>query len=119
VPFRDRDERLAALERLVARRGIDDRPFWRLQRALAAMVVERRKLEPNIGLGVAAVCLDLGLRETELGPLFLALNLNSVIANAVEGAAQLAPALRELPVARQEYRGPAPRTSPRARGGDR
>jgi hypothetical protein len=73
-----------------------------------------KRLEPNIGIGSAAVCLDLGLAPDEIAPLVVALMQHLIFANAVEGARQAPAALRHLPDDRIDYVGKPPRRSARA-----
>jgi len=115
VPFRDVDERLAALRGALERRGRCQRRFWQIMDAVATIVRRERQLEPNIGLGLAACLLDLGLQPPQVPRLLAALAAHMFVANAAEGADQAAAVLRELPLDRVDYQGPEPRQSPRAR----
>jgi hypothetical protein len=114
VPFRPYDERLRALARCVEKRERDRLPFWTLQVAMSDALRREKGLEPNIGIGTAAVCLDLGLAPDEIAPLAVALNQHLIYASAVEGARQAPAALRHLPDDRIDYVGRPPRKSPRA-----
>jgi hypothetical protein len=114
VPFRPYDERLRALVRCVEKRGRDRLPFWTLQVAMSDVLRREKGLEPNIGIGSASVCLDLGLSPDEIAPLVVALNQHLIYANAVEGARQAPSVLRRLPDERIEYVGRPPRRSARA-----
>jgi hypothetical protein len=114
VPFRPYDERLRALAGCIEKRGRDRLPFWTLQTQVSDVLRRERGLEPNIGIGTAAVCLDLGLAPEEIAPLVVALNQHLFYANAVEGARQAPAALRRLPDDRIDYMGKAPRRSARA-----
>jgi hypothetical protein len=73
-------------------------------------------LEPNIGLGVAAACLDLGFRPREIALLGVALAQTDFLANAVEGSEQQPSVLRRLPDDCVVYAGKPPRESPRKTG---
>jgi hypothetical protein len=114
IPFRSRDERVLALERLIARRRRNELVFWRLQELVVGIVRKQRNLEPNVSLLVAAASLDLGLAPEDIVPLYAVLNANAFVANAVEGARDPQPCLRSLPVSRVEYSGSPPRQTPRA-----
>jgi len=114
VPFRRRDERLEALRRSIELRGRHKLPYWQLFEIVADIVGELSGLAPNIGIGVAAACLDLGFEPEEISPLVISLNLNVLIANAVEGCNEEAACLRRMPDARIEYLGKRNRTSPRS-----
>jgi len=114
VPFRPYDERLRALARCVEMRGRDRLPFWTLQVAMSDVLRREKGLEPNIGIGTAAVCLDLGLSPDEIAPLAVALNQHLIYANAVEGARQAPAVLRHLPDDSIDYVGRSPRKSARA-----
>lgn len=112
VPFRDVDERVVALEHCLERRGRSSMPTWTRLRAVERIVIEARGAPVNIGGAVAAALLDVGLSPEHIRALPLA--LPGVLANAVEGARQAPEVLRRLPDDMLEYRGPAPRKSPRA-----
>ena len=114
VPGRSLDERVTGLVAQMERRGRDGAPYFRLFERVARLMRESRGLEVNLTLVFAAIALDLGLAPAEVGPLAWATSLNSFLANAVEGAAQAAEALRRLPDEAVRYEGPAPRRSPRA-----
>ena len=114
VPFRPYDERLRALARCVEKRQRDRLPFWTLQVLISDVLRSEKGLEPNIGLGTAAVCLDLGLSPEEIAPLVVALNQHLIYANAVEGARQAPAVLRHLPDHCIDYVGKPPRKSARA-----
>jgi hypothetical protein len=114
TPYRERDERLIAFRERIVARGRHTLPYWRLFDAISTVVVERRGTEPNMGMGVAAACLDLGLSTTEVGPLATALMQHMFVANAVEQAKAPAPLLQKLPDEWVDYSGHAPRQSERA-----
>jgi hypothetical protein len=77
------------------------------------MMRRLQQLEPNIGVGTAAVCLDMGFTPHEISWLAVSLCQVPFIANAVEGAAQKPDVLRRLPDEAIRYIGAAPRVSPR------
>jgi hypothetical protein len=114
VPFRERDERLDMLFERVAARGRSELPYWRLCTRVAKTVRRIRPLEPNIGLGAAAICLDIGFTPAQIGPLVTALCSADFWANAFEGAHQAPPCLQSLPIGSVRYMGPPPISSPRA-----
>jgi len=114
VPFREIDERMVALRAMVAERRRADLPFWKLQEMLTPIVLAERGIGPNVGIGLAALCLDLGLAPREIGTLLTVLNANCFVANAVEGAAQASEILRKLPDETIDYVGAPPRKSPKA-----
>jgi hypothetical protein len=114
VPFRPKDERLVALTACIARRGRDGRLYWNLSERVWEVLRRLKGLEPNIGSGVAAAMLDLGLSPEQIPPLTIGLNLNIFLANAFEGARQAPEVLRRLPERLVEYVGPPDRLSPRA-----
>jgi hypothetical protein len=97
TPFRNRDERLVAFGRCVERRERHGLPHWKTMEILSTAARDIRGVEPNIGLAVAAACLDMGLDPTQIGPLVIALVSHMFIAHAVEGARQRSEVLRELP----------------------
>jgi hypothetical protein len=120
TPYRGEDERVVALRDCLRRRGDRDKlPHWRVMELLAAGMKGARNVAPNIGVGVAAACLDLGLAPKEIGPLATALLQHAFFANAVEGARQAPEQLRHLPDACVSYAGRPPRESPRAAAKDR
>jgi hypothetical protein len=114
VPFRKRDERLDMLIERVAAHGRSELPYWRLFTRAGETFRRIRNLEPNVGLGIAAICLDIGFAPAQIGPLTTALGSTDFWANAVEGAEQMPPSLQMLPESSVRYVGPAPRCSPRA-----
>jgi hypothetical protein len=97
TPFRERDERLVAFSARMRQRERDQLPYWTLFEAIAKAVVDQRKAQPNIGMGFAAACLDLGLRAQEVGPLTTFLMQHMFFAQGVEGARQASEGLRRLP----------------------
>jgi hypothetical protein len=114
VPLRKADERMEALTARVAFHARDELPHWRLQAALSAVVREVHGLAPNVGIGMAAMLLDLGYTPVEASGLTTFLNQNVFAANAVEGAQQSREDLRLLPDECVRYAGIDPRESPRA-----
>ena len=114
VPFRPEDERVVALQACMKRRGRDKLLYWGLLEQMAVVVLRERKLPMNIGLGVAAACLDIGFGPEQIAPLTVALMQNVLFANAVEGAAQAPKILRQLPAHTVRFDGHPPRPSPRA-----
>lgn len=116
VPFRPLDERVESLRTCLARRGRTGLGHWTLFESLASVMLEKKGLRPNIGLAVAAACLDLGFGPRQISLLAVALGQTDYLANVVEGAAQAPDVLRELPAHTVRYVGPAPRKSPRALG---
>lgn len=113
VPFRPRDERVESLRGCLRARGRTDLPYWRLFESLCEVMLERKALAPNIGLAVAAACLDLGFSPREISLLAVALGQTDYLANVVEGASQAPEVLRELPPHTVRHVGRAPRKSPR------
>jgi len=114
TPFRKRDERLVAFRDSVERRGFDRLPYFRIFDALAREVSAERHAPPNISAALAAVLLDQGLAEREIGPLTVALMQHMFFAHAVEGAEQAPALLQRLPREFVQYIGPKARQSPRA-----
>jgi hypothetical protein len=118
VPFRPKDERLVALTERIAARGRSELPFWSLSTALWAELRAAKRLEPNIGSGIAAALLDLGFDPVQIPTLTIALNLNIFVANAFEASHQKSDMLRRLPDSHVRYVGAAARRSPRSTGDD-
>ena len=114
VPLRASDERFAALERRLEARGRTALPYWRTQARLSTWLRAERDVAPNVGVGVAAALLDMGLDPVAGRVLSIFAMEHLFLAHAVEGAAQRAEVLRALPAERVEYTGPAARLSPRA-----
>lgn len=111
IPFRPEDERYVALRRELEARGRTGRPHWLAQELLADVVRAERGLSPNIGIGTAALLLDMGHSPSEAAAIVHFVNQHVFVANAFEGAGQSA--LRELPAEAVRYVGRAPRISPR------
>jgi hypothetical protein len=113
VPFRPIDERVVILtERLLAR-GRDQLEYWRLFTTLADVVFRLKALRPNMTMGAAAACLDLGFDDRQTATVVSFLGLSDFLANTAEGAAQMSPALQSLDLASIRYVGPPPRDSGR------
>lgn len=114
VPFRKEDERRLALAKQVSVRSRIDGKFWKLQDAVAEIIFEMRGIPANVGLSVAALSLDMGLRPENLAALYTGLTMNVFLANAVEGARQAPEILRSIPEKHVEYVGVPPRTYTKA-----
>lgn len=115
VAFRPHDERYLALRRRLEELGRTSLPWWRLQDRLTEIVRAEKRTEPNVAIATAAMMLDMGLSPTQARVVTVFAMEHMFYANAVEGAEQSAPILRELPADRVRYAGPAPRDSPRKR----
>jgi hypothetical protein len=116
VPFREEDERVASLRQCLERRERTGLAHWRLLETLSRVLLEHRKLRPNIGIAVGAACLDLGYSPREVSLLSVALGQTDYLANAVEGASRATPILRKLPSEVVRYVGREKRKSPRSTG---
>jgi hypothetical protein len=114
TPFRAYDERLVALREHVVRRGRDRLPYYRLMSATADIVRDTRSVEPNLGIALAALFLDIGLTPNQIGALVAALMQHMFFAHAMEGAEHADPGLQRLPVEALDFVGREPRLSPRA-----
>jgi len=114
MPCRNADERLVALGTCVRHRNRDRLPYFSLLTAISEVVSTLWQFAPNIGLGIAATMLDMGISMAEIGPLTSALFQHMFIANAIEGAQPSQAQLRELPTTHVCYSGAPPRMSPRA-----
>jgi hypothetical protein len=114
VPFRPWDERLFVLKRRVTERKRDTLPAWRVMDVASEAARKLKGVEPNIAVGLAAVCLDLGLTPRQVGILCVTLAQVDYLANCYEGAEQKPAVLRRLPADRMRYLGRPPRQSPRA-----
>jgi len=114
TPYRSRDERLVAFRECMRRRGRDRLPHYRSMDAVAEVIRDARKSEPNIGIALAAVSLDMGLLPSEVGALVTALMQHMFFGHAVEEANAPNPALVELPEEYVRYTGRKPRATPRA-----
>jgi hypothetical protein len=113
VPFRPVDERVTMLTERVRARGRDLLPYWQFLQVFSRALELVKNLKPNIGLGAAAVCLDLGLSAAQSAILVSFLGQSDFLANAVEGAAQRAAPLQQLGSEHIRYVGPPERVSPR------
>lgn len=111
VPFRPVDERLSALRACLERRGRVGLPHWRASELLAETVLSERGLQPNVGLGVAAACLDLGFAPSEVPAVGTVLAQHLHLATALEGAQQQPAVLRQLPSSCVRYVGQPARQS--------
>jgi hypothetical protein len=113
VPFRDEDERLVELERLLADHPITRRPWWLIVRALGRAIGERSNIRPNVVSALCAIFLDLGIAPHRAGLLLGVMMTHTYAAHAVEACDQDGPLLREIDVEHVDYRGHAPRRSRR------
>jgi len=93
-------------------------PYWKTMEAIIEPIRTARKSEPNIGVAVAAVMLDMGLSPIQIGALNVGLMQHMFFAHALESAAAPGNVLRELPEAYIAYRGRRPRSSPRAQAAE-
>jgi hypothetical protein len=114
VPFRDTDERVAAIRQLVAGSHAVERPYWSLFERTSAWVTQRKGIAPNLGSAAAALLLDMGFTPEETGRVIVFLVMLMQFANAVEGADQAPALLQTLPAHVVSYEGPGPRVSSRA-----
>jgi hypothetical protein len=114
VPLRVCDERMEALRAQMAKLQRDALPYWTLQEALSAEVMRLAGAAPNVGIGVAAVLLDLGYTPLQASAATTFVNQNVFAANAFEAAQQREPSMQRLPEDKVAYVGAPPRTSPRA-----
>lgn len=114
VPFRPKDERVAALEECLVRRERANGKFWKLSKRLDAIMTAEKKVHGNQSLALAAVFLDLGFDPSHVSVLTTALLDLCFYANAVEEARLQSPSLRCVPAVYVEYVGREPRVSPRA-----
>lgn len=115
TPFRARDERLVALSACVERRGREELTHWRLFRNVAHVVGSIRSWEANIGMGIAACFLDMGMSPREIGVMAAALMQHMFMAHAAEASEQRSLILQKLPDERVAFVGRPPRLSPRSR----
>lgn len=118
TPYRSKDERLVAFAARLRALGRCELPFWRLFMHAGEYIHSVRGAAPNMGMGLAAALLDLGLPKERIGAIAVMLTTHMFLANAVEEAADPSPSLQQLPTDAIEYVGPAPRVSSlkRARG---
>ena len=114
TPFRKRDERLVAFRACLDRRGRRLSPHMLTLDAIARVVTPALRIEPNIGIAIAAAFLDLGVQVNEVGPLATALVQHMFLAHAVEGARQAPEMLQCLSPECIRYVGREARSSPRA-----
>lgn len=114
VPFRDEDERVVALRKIVAELKAEDRSYWKLFEQTSAWMKEHRHVAPNMSAASAAILLDMGMSPEDTGPIAFWLILLTQFANAVEGGRQAPALMRALPESAVRYEGAPPRVSSRA-----
>ena len=114
IPFRPVDERVTLLCASARARGRAELPYFRLILRLQSVLESLDAPLPNGSLATAALLLDLALTPRQCGMLAAMLCSADFVGNAVEGAEQAAPALRELPAGFVVYNGREPRATPRA-----
>jgi hypothetical protein len=112
-----RDERVDALRHRLAVRGRTELPYWTLFERFNAIVRTERAMNPNIAAAAAAALLDMGFSPHQISALAFFTNGTTFVANAVEAAEQESECLQSLPADAIEWRGRAPRQSPRAIAG--
>jgi hypothetical protein len=113
VPFRDEDERLVELERLLADHPITRRTPWLVARALGRVIGQRNNIRPNVVSAICAILLDLGIAPHRAGLLLGVMMTHTYAAHAVEACDQDGSLLSELDFEHVDYRGHAPRRSGR------
>lgn len=106
VPFRDVDERRAALLELVGDGPLSRGRHWRLHLRLVAAM---HPLRPNCVLSFVALLLDLGLAPERAGIAVAVCMSQTFLAHAVEAAAIDGARAHDLPAAAIRYSGAAPR----------
>lgn len=114
VPLRPQDERYVALHGAMTRVGRHMLPHWRAQEILSAAMRREKKLEPNIGIALAAALLDIGCTPWQAGTFATHLFGHTMIANSFEASVQRSAAMQALPLDTIRYAGHAPRKSPRS-----
>jgi hypothetical protein len=114
VPLRPSDERMDALRAYAGRTGLDRRIHWRVHEALADHMERVKGVPRNVGVGFAAVLLDVGFAVSQISALSHFLIQAPFVANAYEAARQRAPEMQRVADEHVAYVGPAPRESPRA-----
>ena len=113
VPFRDEDERLVELAKLLECHPITRRRAWRMYRGLAAAVYARSKVRANVVAALAAIAIDFEIAPHRVG-LFITIAMSHTFAaHALEACDHDGELLRELAVEHVEYRGQPPRVSRR------
>lgn len=116
APGRKYDKRLLVLDEHIQRLKRHDLPYYQIK---TAMIGAARRLSihapPNISLGIAAACLDIGFEPADLGLLSFLLATNTFLANTAESAREPAADIKHIPENRVRYVGPLARQSPRKR----
>jgi hypothetical protein len=114
VPYRNFDQRLTVLDNEMRRLGRHELPFYRLEGVVRKVVSEQYpELAPNVSLGGAALCLDIGFLPEDTATLVLWLVSQTYFCNAAEEASLRSPGLRDLGETSIDYLGEPPRPSPR------
>jgi hypothetical protein len=114
VPFREEDERLVELERLLAGHAITRRKPWLISQGLARAMRARHGIRPNVVSALASIILDLGIAPHRAGLFVGVMMTHTYAAHALEACDRDSGLLRELDFTRHvEYRGRAPRRVPR------
>ncbi len=114
VPFRRFDERVKVVDTIVREENREAGLHWRCSLAVEAILARDRALPRNVASASAAALLDCGFAPRQIGSLIWYYVVPTFMANAVEGAEQACPLLRELPAEAVEYVGPPPRQSGRS-----
>ena len=111
VPFRDEDERLVELERLLANHPITRRKPWLVAHALARAIHQRSNVRPNVVSALSAIALDLGIAPHRAGLFVGVMMTHTYAAHALEACDHDDALLREIDFQHVDYRGRAPRRS--------
>lgn len=114
VPFRQQDERLLGMYRLLAGHPARQGAAWRLHLQVVEAMRALEQLEPNIVIAFASLLADLGLPAERTG-LFISMMMSPTFAaHAVEASLPEGALLRELAAEHLEDGSRPPRRSPRA-----
>jgi len=111
---RREDERLTSIDAAVVRHGREEAPHYRASMDAARAIADRVGRFPNMALGVAAIGLDLGMDRARTEALMYQVLEPQILGNAFESSRLEPRRLQALDAVEVEYRGVAPRRSPRA-----
>jgi len=112
VPFRDQDERLVGLMKLIIDHPARARPMWKLHEQVVEVMRGQHQLASNVVFPLTALLLDLGIPARRMGMFLSLLMAPTFAAHALEAADHDAAYLREIPPSAIDYRGRVARSLP-------
>ncbi|MBX3271967.1 MAG: hypothetical protein KF729_16990 [Sandaracinaceae bacterium] len=115
---RVRDERLDLIDAAARRHGHAIRPYYQAAFEAAEAIAEATGKFPNMGLGVAAIGLDLGMDRGQIEAMVYQMLEPQILGNAFDAARSMPPSLREARAGSVQFVGSPARRSLRREESD-